>query len=132
MKRNRRDFGFSSREKLRKVTLFINISSLINSLPLQAEDDGHEDGRAEHDVGEGIDEVGVEERVEHGVELEGPREGVVGHEEDAEDRVDRRQHHDQGVEAVPHLLSVRERIKKGNVLENNFESKSQVCKLPWL
>ena len=62
-------------------------------LPLKAEDDGHEDGGAEHDVGERVDEVGVEERVEDGVELEGPGEAVVGHEEHAEDRVDHRQHH---------------------------------------
>ncbi len=63
---------------------------VIRFSPLQAQYDCHVNGGREHDVGDGVDEVGVENGVQDGVELKGPGKGVVGHQEDAEDCVHHR------------------------------------------
>lgn len=64
----------------------------------------------------------VEKRVEHGVELEGPREGVVRHQQDAEHRVHHGEHDDQGVESIPHLFPERKDEQNRTIEPRNSRS----------
>ena len=50
-----------------------------SDVPLQSQDNGHQDGSAQQGIGQGVDEPGVQHGVHHGVHLESACESEVSH-----------------------------------------------------